>query len=421
MKRVLMAGVLATGLVGIVACNSDSGSGATGTTASGSTNSGGSGSVNTGSTNGLSAATLALGIKGVPDSLSATYSAALKFNRYTQVKAANGKSIHIIAQDKLSDNQIVRARSILTHYLTDLPGSVYGSDKSAVANKMADNGAVLLLLNGSDDGSNPATNLGGQPLYQNEIQVEGGDWYINQSYDGHRDASFEEILHLVHDYGIGVDQNSRFIGALADYQAEIRSAQITALNDKLWGFASPDWIAELTTENSLSQEYLAAVIDSYYGLWGAWSGSQTHGMWGEYVAKSRSEIGSEDPLGAELMNNKFFHPYLTYNARIDESFSGDFSLKFKPELSYTHHSRYLKDVTLTGSLSSNVVVNQLDNLIKGNSGNNIVFFSGSSSQYTVEKLEDGSILVTDMEDGRDGINKLIDIESVAFTDSTITL
>lgn len=419
MKRVLMAGVLATGLVGVVACNSDSGSETVVTTVTGNT--GGTGSVSTGSSSGLSAATQALDIKSVPESLSATYSAALKFNRYTQVKAANGKSIHIIAQDKLSDNQIVRSRSILTHYLTNFPESEYGSDKSAVANKMADNGAILLLLNGSDDGSNPATNLGGQPLYQNEIQVEGGEWYINQSFDGHRDASFEEILHMVHDYGIGVDQNSQFIGALADYQAEIRSAQITAVNDKLWGFASPDWIAELTTENSLSQEYLAAVVDSYYGLWGAWSGSQTHGMWGEYVAKIRAEIVSEDMQGSALMDNKFFHPYLTYNARIDESFVGDFSLKFNSSLGYTHHSRYIKDVSLTGDKSSNIIVNSFDNQIKGNSGNNIVMFSGSSSQYSIEKQEDGSSLVTDMVDGRDGVNKLIDIESVAFTDTNITL
>ena len=29
-----------------------------------------------------------------------------------------------------------------------------------------------------------------------------------------------------------------------------------------------DWIDELRDEGSLTQEYLASVIDSYYGLWG---------------------------------------------------------------------------------------------------------------------------------------------------------
>lgn len=37
-------------------------------------------------------------------------------------------------------------------YLTNYASSEYGNDKSSVANKMAENGATLLLLNGSDDG-----------------------------------------------------------------------------------------------------------------------------------------------------------------------------------------------------------------------------------------------------------------------------
>ena len=419
MIKVLLANLLITSLVTVAACNSDSSSTKSAPDSTGTETDTDTDSMVTGSK--LSAATLALDITSVPDSLSATYSSALKFNRYTQMQAANGKSIHLIAQDKLSDNQIVRARSILIHYLTDYPGSEYGSDKSAVAIKMADNGAILLLLNGQDDGTNPATDLDGQPLYQNEIQVEGGNWYINQTYDGHRDASFEEILHLVHDYGIGVDQNPEFVGALADYQAEIRSAQIVALNDKLWGIGMPDWIAELTPENSLTQEYLASVIDSYYGLWGAWSESSTHGMWGGYVAKTRAEITSEDLLGAKLMYNKFFHPYLTYDARIDASFEGNFSLRFNADLGYTYHAQYLKDVTLTGDKSSNVIVNGFDNRITGNAATNIVFFSGSSAEYTLDKQPDGSTLISDMVDNRDGVSRVIHIEQAAFSDINIDL
>ncbi|PID87647.1 hypothetical protein CSB07_00495, partial [Candidatus Gracilibacteria bacterium] len=58
-----------------------------------------------------------------------------------------------------------------------------------------------------DDGANKvAEKINAQPLYQNEIQTEGGDWYIKQNYK-HRDAAYEEILHFVHDNGIGVDGN----------------------------------------------------------------------------------------------------------------------------------------------------------------------------------------------------------------------
>lgn len=357
------------------------------------------------------------GITSVPSALSSTYTTALKFNRYTKVDTPNGGAIHIIAQDQITQDQIIRARSILQHYLTDYPGSAFGADKSAVANKMADNGATLLLLNGVDDGTNQGAQLDGQPLYYGEMQVEGGSWYLAQNYQ-HRDASYEEILHLVHDSGIGVDQNANFVGALPEFQTQIRAAQTTAVSDKLWAWSADfsSWLTELTAENSLSQEYLAAVIDSYYGLWGAHSGK--FGMWGGYIAKTRADITAKDPAGAALMNKQFFHPYLTYNARIAASFNGDFSLKFDPALAYTHHSQYLKDITLTGNNASNVIVNQLNNHITGNKADNAVRFSGNSSEYQISKGKD-AVVVSDMQDNRDGKNTLVAIERLVFTNATL--
>ena len=266
-----------------------------------------------------------LGIENIiPSNLGKEYSA--NFNRYTKVVTPNGGKIHIVAQSNLTDEQIVRTRSTLEHFLKNYPGSEYGDNKSELANKMAENGAILTLLNGQDDGNNPVE-VNGQALFENEIQVEGHPWYINQDYNNHRDATYEEILHLVHDYGIGIDGHNSFPGAMPKYQSEIRQAQKNALSTNLWGIGVDKWINELTDENSLTQEYLAALIDSYYGLWGGWTDSNTHGMWGIYVAKTRNEIFLEDPVGGEIMNNKFFHPYLTYNARIDSSFIGIFSLK----------------------------------------------------------------------------------------------
>ncbi len=349
--------------------------------------------------------------------LSGVYNAK-NFNRYTKVTAPNGKAIHIVAQDKLSDEQIIRSRGILEFYLTDFPGSQYGGNKSAVANKMAQNNAVLVLLNGQDDGSNPiGDQVTGQPLYQNEIQVEGGKWYMNQNYE-HRDASFEEILHFVHDNGIGVDENGTPspIGALPAYQEEIRTAQQNALVNNLWGRGAENasWIQELTEENSLSQEYLASVVDSYYGLWGAWT-EKSGGMWDIYIAKTREDIKTKDPMGYELMNNKFFPPYLTYNAKISASLNGNFSLKFDSSKPYTHHSRYLKDVTLLGTNNNSVTVNELDNNITGNLGVNTVIFSGNSSEYTINK-KDGITTVEDTVSNRDGKNTLSNIEKLQFTD-----
>ena len=359
-----------------------------------------------------------LGIENIiPSNLGKEYSA--NFNRYTKVVTPNGGKIHIVAQSNLSDEQIVRARSTLEHFLKNYPGSEYGDNKSELANKMAENGAILTLLNGQDDGNNPVE-VNGQALFENEIQVEGHPWYINQDYNNHRDATYEEILHLVHDYGIGIDGHNSFPGAMPKYQSEIRQAQKNALSTNLWGIGADRWINELTDENSLTQEYLAALIDSYYGLWGGWTDSNTHGMWGIYVAKTRNEIFLEDPVGGEIMNNKFFHPYLTYNARIDSSFNGVFSLKFDSLKPYTNHSQYLKDITLLGNNDTSVYINQLDNNITGNKGTNTVIFNGNSSEYIID-ITDIEISVTDKVSNRDGVNILKEIEKIKFTDQTIEL
>ncbi len=354
----------------------------------------------------------------IPSSIGKVYTK--NFNRYTRVKTPNGGSIHIVAQDKITDGQMVRARNVLSHYLINYPGSKFGADKSLVANKIAENNAVLCLLNGQDDGSNPVANQANcQPLYQNEIQVEGHDWYMKQNYQ-HRDATFEEILHFVHDNGIGIDGNLTFKGVLPDYQKEIRSAQKNGLNNNLWGRGAENkaWIKELTRENSLSQEYLASVIDSYYGLWGAWSEGEG-GMRGVYIAKTRDEVKSKDSQGYDVVG-KFFHPYLTYNAQIDASLNGNFSLKFDPKKPYTHHSQYLKDVTLLGKNNNSITVNQLDNHITGNDGENTVIFSGESSQYKITK-DGAEIIVTDTAKARDGKNTLSNVEKLQFSDKTINL
>lgn len=360
-----------------------------------------------------------LGIENtIPSNLGNIYTN--NFNRYTSVITPNGGNIHIVAQSNLTEEQIVRCRSILGHYLKNYPGSQFGEDKSGVANKMAENNAILCLLNGQDDGNNPVGDqVTGQPLYQNEIQVEGHSWYINQNYE-FRDAAFEEILHFVHDNGIGVDGANTMPGAAPEFQAEIRSAQQNALSNNLWGIGSASWIQELTQENSLSQEYLASVVDSYYGLWGAWTESSTHGMWGLYVGKDRADIQVDDPIGYELMDNKFFHSYLTYNARIDSTFDGNFSLKFEASKPYTNHSRYLKDVTLLGSNNNGISVNELNNSITGNTGTNKVVFSGIASEYEISTSNE-TTTVTDNLANRDGTNTLINIEQIQFTDQTIDL
>lgn len=350
------------------------------------------------------------------------------FNRYTQVIAPNNKAITIYAQDQITELQIIQARNTLLFYLTDIPSSTYGTDKAAIANQMANNGAVLNLLNGVDDDSNPASKLSGQPLYAGELVVPGSQAYMTNDFE-QRDATFEEILHLVHDTGIGVDGKGGQPGALPAFQSEIRAATNNAIsnNFQIWpttavnNGSESQWFNELKQENSLTQEYLAAVIDSYYGLWGAFK-EANGGMWGFYKAKTRENIKIKDPKGWAL-TQKFFSPYLTYNAQLDPSLTGTFSMSFKANQPYTYKSQYLLYATLTGDNNSNLEGNDQNNHLSGNKGNNILnglsgqdtaLFPRAKSNYTLTKNNNGSIQVIG-----DGNDTLINIEEIQFSDQKI--
>ena len=124
------------------------------------------------------------------------------FGRYTELAAPSGGVVRIFVGDGTSDAKAIRARSILRWFLEDVAGSAYGSDKSAVMDSMASNDAVLMLPGGAHEpGDEPPFDA--QPLFNDEITLEGSAWYLESDWD-HRDASFEEIFHLLHDTGIGL-------------------------------------------------------------------------------------------------------------------------------------------------------------------------------------------------------------------------
>ena len=341
------------------------------------------------------------------------------FDRYVQVIAPNGKPIHIFAQKQISDTQLRHVRDVMLHYLTDLPGSEFGTNKGSIANRMADNRAMMMICKGHD-GQYREPRIFAQPLYADETIVEGSPAYINNEFENHRDATLEETLHCVHDFGIGVDFRGAPKGALPDFQKQIRAATTFAMENNIWPTKTTDseagdWIEELRQEGSLTQEYLASVIDSYYGLWGPFD--EDFGMWGLYIAKTRPDIKSKDSKGFALMR-KFFHPYLTYNAEIDSEFDGTFSMTFDSKKLYTHKSRYLLNARLTGKKNSNLTGNGQDNTLAGNTGDNTidglagrdtVVFAKPESAYNVTKNDDGSITVVG-----EGTDQLLNIEKIIF-------
>ena len=373
-----------------------------------------------------------LGIGPVPADLAGTYGAV--FCKYTEVLAPNGGPIRIFAQREISNEQLLYSRGLLEFYLEPVPGSRHGADKTAIANAMADNGATLVMLKGHDGefedefDEEVFAEIDGQALFEDEVAAPGSSWYVDNVFEGHRDAAFEEILHLVHDAGIGVDVDWAPSGAAPEFQSEIRAAEINALETNgLWaqGERTADWIEELREEGSLTQEYLASVVDSYYGLWGPFE-EREGGMWGIYVAKTREEIAEKDPMGYALME-AFFHPYLTFEARIDPDFEGVFTMQFDAVTPYTHKSQYLLHATLVGDHDSGLRGNDQANTLAGNNGDNVLdggagedtaVFRGTRAEYEIAPDGDG-FSVTDTVPDRDARDGLVSIEWLQFADERI--
>ena len=175
---------------------------------------------------------------------------------------------------------------------------------------------------------------------------------------------------------------------------------------------------ELEAENSLAQEYIAAVIDSYYGYWGAFD-EEPGGMWGIYVAGTRDEIYELDPAGGFLLES-FLPEMVGYEARLDSEFVGTFHMSFDAAEPYTHKSQYLLKVTLTGDAAAGIVGNAADNELRGNGADNIldggdgedtVVFCHRAVEATVER-EGDSLIVT----GPAGRDELRSVEHLHFLD-----
>ncbi len=347
------------------------------------------------------------------------------YAKYLDYVAPNGKAIRLVAADQVTDEQLLKAYNVLSFYLTDHQGY----DKANIANSMADKGAVLVMPNGADgDGGTPDEALAGQPLYQGELPTAGSTWYQENDYT-HRDASYEEIFHMVHDYGIGTTQNPAADPELAQrIKAGLDSALPADRKDwgtkGIWGLESRDWLVSLAEEGSLEQEYIVSGIDSYYGLWAAYTESDK-GMGGIYVPKTRADVQEKDPAAYGIITS-FMPPSFTYMERIDPSFTGTFKLYLDTAEPYTYKSQYLQNARLTGDSNAGIVGNDLDNTFVGNTGNNridggagndVVQFSGAFADYTVTKSPEG-VTVTDNEN-RDGQDTLVNTEVLRFVDKDV--
>jgi hypothetical protein len=198
----------------------------------------------------------------------------------------------------------------------------------------------------------------GQDVLGIEIFPEGSDHYMNST---RRDATYEEVLHFVHYYGMR--------NALPSMQAAIDQAMSSAISN---GNYIP--LSDLPVEDH-DDEYFALITEVYFGIWAhdpeedGWAGGH------EYRFINREQMMVGDSLGYEIAN-QFFGKHFRYDVELPPSFLGQFSLSFDSTISYTNRSQYLQNVILSGENNVNVIGNDLNNKVYGNTGDNI--FIGKS-------------------------------------------
>ena len=337
------------------------------------------------------------------------------FDRYTKIVAPNGGAIHFLLQSQVTNEMGVRAREILRFYITDAPGTEFGADKTAVANSMANRDATLVYFNSESaaeraiEGRLGKVDLFFQDLYASESVVEGSRDYVNNTL---RDATFEEVFHLVH--GAGIQPT------LPAFHSRITAATNAAISA---GIYDPPPTRELPRADR-PFEYIISIIDVYYGMWAHDRDGDSFG--GEYRYNTRAEIEAGDPSGVAAML-AFLPPYLEASLTVTGSWNSEFTLTRNPAVPYTHKSQYLTNVRLSGTRNASLTGNSLDNTLAGNSGNNridggggmdSVIFSGRSSEYALTTRA-GVVEVSDTVRGRDGTDRLRAVERLVFTDRVI--
>ncbi len=358
------------------------------------------------------------------------------FDRYTWVKAPNGKAIHIFSQSEVSVAQLLKARNTLEFYLTSTPSikSTPVMDKTLVANSMANRNASLLIFN-NEDAVDAAVEIpeffdhklaeNSQELYATEVFVEGDSNYLADSLAG-RDATFEEILHFVQAQGIAP--------AMAEFQDKIEAQAKLMLDAGVWNPTQDqqdEWEDDADEEieaeigTTLSHEYFAAVVETYYGMWA----NKQVGMDG-YIAPSRSAQENDDKEGLVIVK-AFLPTYISTTMDIDPSFAADstFQMSYDTGLAYTTKSQYLMSVRLTGTNNSNISGNAQDNLLMGNEGDNKIDGKGGINTYKVNGLQSEFIvsphgstyLVQDKVNARNGTDTLSNIKYIQFNDEKVTL
>ncbi|MEZ6014213.1 MAG: hypothetical protein R3F49_03800 [Planctomycetota bacterium] len=353
------------------------------------------------------------------------------FDRYSAIPTANGGRVHLLAQAGVDDRRLIRAREVLRQHLTDVPGSAQGADKRAVADAMSNRGATLVIFQ-SPATANPALpavaaflaafDAQAWGLIQNTIVIEGSPEYMAASPA--IDNTFGATAALVHRTGFATARPAHFAAARSMMEAAIAAGRFTPPN------ALP--------ASDFDDAYVGLLLDVHSGVWAHDPlGNGRAGTTASYAFASRPSMQAGDPSALAWIE-AFFAPQHSYPAQVASTFAGNFDCILRSNLAYTNRSQYLRDVTLTGTNTSEIfgareatrlVGNAGNNNLKGRAGNDLLIsgggldtavFDGPFAEYTIT-LDGTDVIVTDSQPSRDGTDRLQGFDRLQFTDQGINL
>lgn len=295
------------------------------------------------------------------------------------------------------------------------------------------------------DSGTPLWIRNSQDLYFSEMALEGDCNYLTNFEERcnlhldkddrkDRDASTEEILHIIQAQGISPTERTKTLQANIDAHAK------NIYDNKLpiWSPSKETWDEWLEDDKdpdigtTYSHEYYASIVESYYGLW-----RHKNAGLDDYNSVKREDISTNDPIGL-IYVKEFIPQYHQYTARIQSAdvksyYDGKSKTPvFKMHLSadadekYTYKSQYLINAQIVGDAKISLEGNDQNNILEGNSQDNSIdgkdgedtyVIDGKSSDYTISS--DSSF--TTVKGSNIGTDILTNIEYIHFNDKKVKL
>ena len=341
---------------------------------------------------------------------SANKSIVDNFTRYTKMSSSSDLPIHIIAQNEVKDEVILRIKDIFNHYFNnDSTLSKFGEYKLLVNDKIAENKGTIAIYNSQLEKEEISNKL--VDLDLNILALTSADIVFESSEDFKEnnaiDHSYSKIAAFIMEFGIK--------DVVPSFFDELIQAADNAISNNYW--FSVDLAMVGADEETRGLLYLENIIEVYYDLWAhnetGLSNNET------YRFNSRDALMWGDFKGYEIVSS-FFPPYIDFNIKLNIPNDTIFSLVYDKSLPYTLKSQHFSAITIEGNNNIKIIGNSYNNFIQGNNGTNIYCMNGMFEEFNITN-SNGIIFIEDSVPLRNGLDKLVNIDFVQFQDTIIEL